>query len=419
MDRSIGRLSARKVATAKEPGFYPDGGGLYLQVTDASARSWIYRFMLHGRPRSMGLGSASIFSLAEARDKAGECRKLRAAGIDPIDARRERDGAARIEAARAMTFKACAGAYIEDHAKGWRNAKHGDQWRNSLTTYAYPVIGALPAQGVDVALITKILRPIWATKTETANRVRGRIEAVLDWATANGYRRGDNPARWRGHLDKLLPARSKVQKVKHHAALPYDELGAFMAELRGQVGIAPTALQFAILTATRTSETIGARWEEIDLDAGIWTVPADRIKMGKEHRIPLSVPALALLKARRREQNEGDLPDGGYVFPGGKPKLPLSNMAMLELLRRMGRDDLTVHGFRSSFKDWASERTNFPAEVSEMALAHAIDNKTEKAYRRGDLFEKRRRLMAEWAKFCATVKTSADVVPLMRAKVRP
>jgi integrase len=311
-----------------------------------------------------------------------------------------------LEAAKGMTFRACAERYIEAHKAGWRNPKHALQWMSTLASYAYPVFGDLPVKAIDVGLVMKAVEPIWATKTETASRLRGRIESVLDWAAARGYRHGDNPARWRGHLDKLLPKRAKMQRVQHHPALAYDEVGAFMDALRSQGGIAARALAFCILTATRTSETLNARWDEIDLAAKLWVIPAGRIKAGKEHRVPLSAPALAILRQLAETRS------GEFVFPGGKGGKPLSNMALLALLKRMERSDLTVHGFRSAFRDWAAERTHYPREVAEMALAHAIGDKVEAAYRQGDLFEKRRRLMEEWARFCASPRHSRDVVPI-------
>ncbi len=383
---------------------YADGGGLYLQVSDARARSWIFRFSLYGRSREMGLGPLHDVSLADAREKAAECRKLKREGMDPIEAREAERRRALLEAAKAITFKDAANSYIKAHGVSWQNAKHADQWQNTLTTYAYPVIGSLPVQSVDVGLILKVIEPIWATKPETASRVRGRIEAVLDWASARGYRQGENPARWRGHLENLLPRPSKVRRVEHHAALPYSEIGAFIAELQKQNGTAARALEFLILTAARTGEVIGAQWGEIDLAQKLWTIPADRMKSRKAHRVPISARALAIIESME------DLRDGNSLFPGGKPEEPLSNMAILSLLKRMGRDDLTVHGFRSSFRDWVAERTSYPSELAEMALAHTVANKVEAAYRRGDMFEKRRRLMNEWARYCASPQKIGKVV---------
>ncbi|HXB76351.1 MAG TPA: integrase arm-type DNA-binding domain-containing protein [Bradyrhizobium sp.] len=399
MARPIGKLTVLKVEKAKKAGMYGDGGGLYLRVTADGTKNWVFRFMLDGRPRWMGLGPLALYGLQEARGKALDARRLRHEGIDPIETRRANRLRERLEAAKAMTFKQCADSYIASHRAGWRNAKHAAQWGATLATYAYPVIGALPVQAIDTGLVCKVLEPIWTAKPETAGRVRGRIEAVLDWAKARDYRAGENPARWRGHLDKLLPARSKVAKVEHHAALPYGEMPGFMAGLRAQEGIAARALEFAILTASRTGETIGARWSEVNLAEKIWLIPEGRMKAGKQHRVPLSALALAILEEMQALRPQDDR-SSEFVFPGGKAGKPLSNMAFLMLLRRMGRNDLTAHGFRSTFRDWASERTRFPREVAEMALAHVVGNKVEAAYRRGDLFDKRQKLMDAWGEFC-------------------
>jgi len=369
---------------------YGDGGGLWLQVTGKGAKSWIFRFTLNARSREMGLGSYITFTLAEAREKALACRKLCAEGVDPIEARQVRRGEARLEAAKAMTFRESSLAYVESHKAGWRNAKHASQWPKTLEAYVFPAFGDLPVQAVDTGLVMKAIEPIWATKSETASRLRGRIESILDWATTRGYRRGENPARWKGHLQNLLPKRSKVRRVAHHAALPYSEMASFMVELRAREAVVARALEFTILTAARTGEVMGARWAEIDLDATMWTIPAERMKGGREHRVPLSAAATDLLRA---------LPGpsaGEFVFPGGRGK-PLSKTAMLELLKQVHRLDVTVHGFRSTFRDWAAETTGFPSDVVEMALAHAVSDKVAAAYRRGDLFAKRRELMDAWA----------------------
>ncbi len=389
---------------------YADGGGLYLQVTAAGARTWIYRFTLQGRTRDMGLGSLSAVTLSEARTRALEARRLKSAGIDPIGARDGQRATERAETAKQIAFKDAAEAFIKAHQAGWRNARHCEQWRNTLATYAYPIIGALPVQQIDAGLVVRVLEPIWTTKAETAGRVRQRIEAVLDSATAGGHRSGENPARWRGHLENLLPALTKVKRVQHHPALPYTEIGAFMAKLRQQAGLAARAMELLILTATRTTEAVAARWSEIDLDQKIWTIPAERIKAAREHRIPLSSAAVALLhQLAKTKVNE-------FVFPG-RPGKPLSNSALLALLKRMNRSDLTTHGFRSTFRDWAAEQTNFPRDVAEMALSHAIGDKVEAAYRRGDLLEKRRRMMEAWAAFAATKPATGKVViPMQRRK---
>jgi integrase len=408
MPRTIGRLTALKVDKKKQPGMYADGGGLYLRVTANETKNWVFRFTLKGRPRWMGMGSLHTVSLAEARNRAAEFRLQRHDGIDPIDARRAERLQAQLDAAKAVTFKDCAARYIASHKAGWRNAKHAAQWTATLATYAEPVIGGLSVQAIDTALVLKVLEPIWTTKPETAGRVRGRIESILDWAKVRGYRAGENAARWRGHLDKLLPARSKVRRVEHHAALPYSELPGFLASLREQEGTAARALEFAILTAARTGEVIGARWDEIDFLEKTWTVPAERMKAGREHRVPLSERAVAILEEVRPLR----LAEDGFVFPGAKFGRPLSNMAFLMLLRRMGRHDVTGHGFRSSFRDWAAERTNFPSEVAEIALAHTVSDKTVAAYNRSDLFDRRRRLMAAWATFCAAPEQEAHVTTL-------
>jgi integrase len=396
MARGTGRLTALVVERAKKkPGMHADGGGLYLQVTPNGA-SWVYRFMLNGRAREMGLGPLALYGLQEARGKALDARRLRHAGVDPIEARNAERARVRLEEAKTITFKECADSYIKAHRAGWRNAKHAGQWEATIGTYADPIIGALPVQMIDTGLVMKVIEPIWTAKPETASRLRGRIESILDWAKVRGYRDGENPSRWRGHLDKLLPARTKVRKVEHHAALPYDELPNFITALQAHEGVAARALEFLILCASRTGEAIGARWNEIKLGEKVWVVPAARMKAEKEHRVPLSDRALQILADMKVDAcNEAD----AFIFPGGKHGKPLSNMAFLMLLRRMKRDDLTAHGFRSSFRDWAAERTNYPNEVVEMAMAHTISSKVERAYRRGDLFERRRRLMADWATF--------------------
>ena len=410
MTQGIHRLSAVKVANLKQRGMYADGGGLYLQASENGSRSWIFRFKQNGRSRDMGLGSLTAVSLATAREIAADCRRKRSAGLDPIETRKADRREAQLAAARSMTFDQCRDAFIEAHKEGWRNAKHRAQWTNSLAAYVTPIFGSLPTQRIDVNLVVKALGPIWSTKPETGARVRGRIERILDWAKVRGFRQGENPARWRGHLDVLLPARSKVRQVQHHAALPYSEIGTFMAALRTRDGVAARALEFTILTAARTGEVLGSRWEEIDLQTKVWTVPASRMKAGREHRVPLSRAAIALLK-NMRSTGRNDL-----VFPGERRGKPLSNMSMLMTLRRMGRNDLTAHGFRSTFRDWAAECTDFPREVAEAALAHVVGDKVDAAYRRGDLFEKRR-LMDAWAVHCQTAsETGEAVISLNRAK---
>jgi integrase len=423
----IGKLKALSVVREKRPGMYNDGGGLYLQVT-AGAKSWVFRYWIserdlttgelvrdpttnkvRGTSREMGLGSCIIVTLNEARDRAAECRRLREKGIDPIEARREARQQGALEKAKTLKFRDAAAAYIAAHRAGWRNDKHVRQWENTLAAYADPIIGALSVQAVDTSLMCKVLEPIWMTKPETAGRVRGRIESILDWAKVRGYRSGENPARWRGHLDHLLPARSKVRKVEHHRALPYAAMPAFMAELHKHEGITARALEFAILTAARTGEVLAARWDELDLENTVWVVPAKHMKAGREHRVPLAARALAIVKETVGLSSE-------FVFPGRNSGKPLSEKALWETLYRMKIKNATVHGFRSAFRDWCAERTNYPNEVAEMALAHTVGDKVEAAYRRGDLFEKRRRLMDEWARFCLSPpKDGAAIVPLRSA----
>jgi integrase len=402
MARVIGKLTALAVEKTRTPGVYADGGGLYLRVTGQGTKSWFYRFMLDGKAHWMGLGPVHTIGLVEARDKATDCRRLLLEGIDPIEARKAARMKARLEAANAITFAHAAVRYVEAHRAGWRNAKHAAQWATTIATYANPIIGDLPVQAITTALVMQVLQPLWSEKPETASRLRGRIEAVLDWARVQGYREGENPARWRGHLAKLLPARAKVRKVKHHAALPYAEIGGFMVELRAREDVAARALEFTILTACRTGEVLGVPWGEIDLAARLWTIPAERTKTEKEHRVPLSGRAIAILKEMRALRDGDERQDGAtLVFPSTRHGMPLGDAAMLRVLATMGHSDLTVHGLRSSFRDWASERTNFPRDAAELALGHAVGDKVEAAYRRGDLFEKRRRLMDAWGAFCA------------------
>jgi integrase len=398
-------LTAAKVRTAK-PGRYGDGRGLYLFVRSADARFWVYRYTREGRMREMGLGRAGegdeAVSLAEARDKAAVLFKLVREGVDPLDQREAEAKAAAAEAQKAAirgtTFRTVAERYLDAHEKTWRNPKHRLQWRNTLDTYAHPHFGDLPVGEVATEHVLAALEPIWRAKPETATRVRGRIESVLDYAAAREWRTGENPARWRGHLANLLPARGKVAPVEHHAALPWHEIGAFLPLLEAQAGVSAKALHFLILTAARSGEVLGARWGELDLAAKVWTVPAARMKAGREHRVPLSAPALAIL-TEMRALRRVDAAEA-FVFPGAAEGRPLSIMAMAMVLRRMKRGDLTVHGFRSTFRDWVGEATVTPREVAEAALAHTLADKTEAAYARGDLFAKRVRLMEDWAKFC-------------------
>ena len=412
MARNTNRLVAVELPKLEKPGYYCDGGGLYLQVSKSGSKSWIMRYTMAGKSVEMGLGSFQTFTLAEARKRATAQRKLLTDGINPLETRRSELLAKRMAEASIITFDQAATAFIDSNSPAWRNAKHGEQWRNTIATYASPVIGKLPVSRIETEHILRILTPIWLVKTETAVRLRGRIEKILDWAKIRGYRSGDNPAAWRGHLDAgQLPKPSKVADAGNHAALPWTEIGAFMVALRAMQGAGARAMEIIILTAARTSEVLNAKWSEFDLDAKLWTIPKERMKSFKEHRVPLSDAVVTMLTTLKKESKGRD-----YIFPGQKKDTALSNMTCLATLKRMGRADITVHGFRSTFRDWISETTAYPRDVAEMALAHTIGDKTEAAYRRGDLIEKRRALMSDWAAHCGTVLVSADVVAI-RAKV--
>jgi len=386
-------LNARKVETAL-PGRHGDGRGLFLYVKPSGARSWVLRYQVHGRRRDLGLGAYPEVSLAMARERALEARRLIAEGEDPI---------AKKQQAKPKTFKEAAQELIESKRPGWKNAKHAAQWTSTLEAYVFPKLGQMQVAKVETADVIGALKPIWAVKPETANRVRQRIEAVIDYTSALGIRSGDNPARWRGHLENLLPKPTKMRAVKHHPALPHAEIADFMVALEQRHGVAARALAFTILTAARSGETRGATWAEIDLAAKVWTIPAGRMKAGKEHRVPLSKAALALL-GNRRDGNK-------LIFESdAKPGKPISDMSMTAVLRRMEREDITVHGFRSTFRDWAGETTGFPREVIEAALAHGIKDKAEAAYARSDLFDKRRKLMEAWSIFSTSQKGDGKVV---------
>lgn len=417
MARQQQRLSALQVTKLSKPGLYGDGGGLTLQITPTGAKSWLFRYMVAGKPFGMGLGPTHTVSLAEARQKALEARKLLLDGINPLAAKKKGQIAAALANARMMTFDQCAEAYILAHKASWKNAKHAEQWTNTLKTYASPVFGRLPVAEIDTGLVVKCLAPIWESKTETASRLRGRIESVLGWATTSGYRTGENPARWKGHLENLLATISKASRTKHHPSLPWQRIGTFMVALRAREGVAARAVEFAILTACRSGEVRGARWAEFDTVGKVWTIPAERMKARREHEVPLSDAALALLEAMPKE--------GELVFFGTRGQ-PLSDMSLTAVLRRMNGNDrpvwadangegVTVHGFRSTFRMWAAETTNYPREVAEHALAHQLPDAVERAYQRGSQFAKRAALMAEWAAYCATVQTDAVVKPIRGA----
>ncbi len=416
---------------------HADGGGLYLQVTNGKEegqlnKSWLFRFALKGKERQMGLGSLNAIGLSEARDAAEHCRKLLKEGKDPIEVRDAERAAKQVAKAKSVTFDWCATEYMKAHEAGWRNAKHRQQWHNTLSTYAYPIIGKLPVDAIDTGLVMQILQPIWTEKNETASRVRGRIETILNWARVNGHRTAENPARWQGHLNHLLPARGKVHKVENHPALPWEQIPEFMAELRQQAGLAAKALEFVILTGSRSGEARGIPWEgEINAADKLWTVQAHRMKRDRQHRVPLTSPAVAVIEYMRSvRQND-------YVFPGDKADDPLSDMALTEVIRRMnearkkanlplwvdpkqGNREVVPHGFRSSFRDWVDEATSFSDWLAEAALAHAKGDKVEAAYKRGDALAKRRKLMEAWADYCGGVseeatKSSAGVAPIAQA----
>ena len=419
MARQQQRLSALQVTKLTKPGLYGDGGGLTLQITATGAKSWLFRYMVAGKPFGMGLGPTHTVSLAEARQKALDARKLLIDGINPLAAKKQSKIAAALADAKMMSFDQCAKAYILAHKAGWKNAKHGDQWTNTLNTYASPVFGHLPVTEIDTGLVVKCLAPIWESKTETASRVRGRIESVLGWATTSGYRTGENPARWKGHLENLLATISKSSRTKNHPSLPWQRIGAFMSALRAREGVSARAVEFAILTACRSGEVRGAQWAEFDTAGRLWTIPAERMKAKREHQVPLSDAALVLLESMPKDS------DDDVVFAGTKGQ-PLSDMSLTAVIRRMNGDEkpvwadangegITVHGFRSSFRMWAAETTNYPREVAEHALAHQLPDAVERAYQRGSQFTKRAALMADWAVYCATVPTDAVVKPIRGA----
>jgi integrase len=403
MARSIHRLTVLQVERARKR-WLCDGGGLYLQ----QGRSWVFRYKVRGRTRMMGLGSRHTVNLAQARELARQARAQLLAGTDPLAGR----ATSRAVSARTMTFQQCAEAYIAAHQAGWKSGKHRQQWTSSLATYALPVIGDLPVSAIDTAAVMRVLRPIWEQKPETASRLRGRLEQVLGWASVNGHRSGDNCARWRGHLEHLLPTKTRVHQVQHYAALPYSELPAFLVKLRSQDGIAARALEFLVLTAARAGDIVGGgrddaeplKWQHLDIENRLWTIP--KTKTGAAHRVPLSDAALAVLEQMQALRDDSDI-----VFPGHQRNQALSAGAFLRLLARMGMD-VTAHGFRATFKTWAAERTGYAREVVEAALSHTIPDELERAYRRGDLFEKRARLMAEWASYCNSPPATATVLPL-------
>lgn len=406
----MGKLVAKHLA-ALPAGMHNDGDGLYLAVRDSGSRAWVFRYRdrVTGKLRDKGLGPFPSVSLSEARKAVDGLRADLRAGTDPIQAKREAVQAAKLERAKEKTFRDCRDAFIKAHKAGWRNAKHGQQWTNTLDAHAADLL-PLPVQAIDTALVLDALGPIWTKKTETATRVRQRIEAVLDWATARGYRSGENPARWRGHLENLLPKPSKVRKVKHHKALPYEEMGAFWKELAAVDTLASRALRLIILANVRAGEATGARWEEIDLKGKVWTIPADRMKAGKDHRVPLSSELVTMLEAMPHRN--------GWLFPGESRRNPgpMTIAATSKLVKEL-RPGLTQHGFRSTFRDWAGDQTAYPREIVETAMAHTIKDKAEAAYRRSDALERRARLMQDWATYCRTEPAKAgNVTPIRKRK---
>ena len=400
----MGKLNPKQIENLKVSGTYEDGDGLRLEVKPSGKKYWQLRFQLAGKRREMGLGAYPSVTLKEAREAAAAQRKLLDAAIDPLVNRERTREAERLaeeaRRARSVTFQSVADDYIEAHKAGWKNAKHCQQWQNTLRTYAYPLIGSIPTGEITTEQIMKILTPIWHTKSETASRVRNRIEIILDAAKARRLRDGENPARWRGHLDKLLPPRSKVKAVVHHPALPWRDLPAFICRIQDREELTYKAMLLTILTACRTSESLAATWDEVDIANAVWKIPSHRMKAGKEHRIPLSGKACELLRSLKR------IKDSPYLFPSNQKGKHLSNMSMLMGLRHMERGDLTVHGFRSTFRDWAAESTSYPREVCEQALAHNRQDKVEAAYFRTDLFDKRRAMMEEWATYGCSAKTA-------------
>jgi len=388
MPKIAKELSALEVSRISQPGKHNVGGGLYLEIK-GGGKSWILRIVIGNKRRAIGLGAYPVTTLAQARERARQQRDLIFQGVDPVEKKKSEKSALKAQQAKEVTFRQCAVAYIDAHSNSWKSKRTVDGWPRSLEMYAYPVIGNLLVRDVTQAHILTILRPIWISKTETATRVRNRIEAVLDYAAASGYREGENPARWKGRLDKLLPAPSKVTKVQHHKAVSIDDMPAFTEALRLQDGIAAQCLLFCILTATRSGEARGATWSEIDLETKVWTIPAERMKSGKEHQVPLSAQAMKLLRNLPRVENND------YLFPSVRGKA-LSDMALSMLMRRMGREEVP-HGFRSTFRDWAGDKTNYPRDLAEAALAHALPNQVEAAYRRGTALEKRRKMMQDWA----------------------
>ncbi len=400
MSRSTKKLSALEVNRINEPGRHPLGDRLYLQITESGAKSWIFRYFSNGKSKEMGLGSAKSISLGDIRIKMTEIQKDLANGVDPLKKKVDILKVKSIEEAKQITFDQCATRFIDAHKPSWKHPKHISQWSSSLENYVSPIVGKLSVADIDTTLVIKILEPLWYTKPETASRVRARLERVLSWASVRGYRSIENPARWRGHLDQLLPKRSTIQQVSHFEAMESSKVPGFIQKLRGQKGVSPLALEFLILTATRTNETLGAKWEEFNFEDCYWLIPGERMKTKREHRIPLCPRATQILEIMR-EYSSCD-----YVFPGVKNGSQLSSMALLNMIRGLGYASETSHGFRSTFADWANENTEFSRETIESSLAHLIKNRVERAYNRSDLFAKRRLLMEAWGNYCGDIGQS-------------
>lgn len=422
MARQLGKLTVLKVKAIDKPGWHGDGGGLWFQLTPTGSRSWVFRYSFHGKQKVLGLGATHTINLSEAREKARKLRQALLEGIDPGEARMAAKKATALAAAKRITFDEVVAAYLDSKRHEWSNPKHAAQWESTLATYASPFIGKLDVRDVDTDMVLKCLKPIWTTKTETASRVRQRIESVLAYATTAGHRSGDNPARWKGHLANLLPKPGRVAEVTHHPALPWHRMPAFMNALGQMDGNGARALEFAILTACRSGEVRGATWAEIDLDAKVWTIPAERMKAKREHTVPLSDAAQAVLKKTVRFAGDD------IVFPGSRKGSQLSDASLAACIKRLNEKsdprwtdengaDIVPHGFRAAFRMWAAEASNFPREVAEHALAHQLPDRVEAAYQRGSQFAKRVRLMEHWAAWCCTSPAGANVVNLKRREV--
>jgi integrase len=402
MPKKAKELSALEVSRLTKPGNHAVGGvsGLYLYVNEAQGRSWVLRVMIAGQRKHLGLGGYPSVTLAQAREKARAAREQVVSGVDPIHERKAAASALRAQQATRRTFREVATAYIAFQEPAWKNAKHRGQWSSTLEAYAFPVIGQLSVDAITEHHVIAVLEPIWTTKSETASRLRGRIESILDWARVRGHREGENPARWKGHLDKVFPAQSQVHQVRHFQAMPVAETPRFLARLATQDGTSALALRFLILTVARSGEVRGAEWSEIDFEQAIWTIPASRMKAKRQHRVPLSRAALQLLRDVRSRPAPSPTP---LIFSNLKGGV-LSDMSLTAAMRRM-EVDAVPHGFRSTFRDWVGECTDYPSELAEMALAHVLPNKTEAAYRRGDGLEKRRGMMDAWALHCLSAIT--------------